>query len=541
LFNKTCATNTIMRLTQKPTVFTVLIGLGLLGLGVALAGTRLLSIGETRPIIEGRMQAYSSNWVSSIPPTLPYIPTYYRDVKPILEKNCVGCHTDGGIAPFSLDDPQKAVQHARATQLAVQTRRMPPWLPGGDSPKFQGDTRLTDDEITIIANWSWAGGPLGKVSDARPSVRPVLEKRTPDLSVDIGRDFKPDADLTDEYRCFLIDPKLSEARDLVGYNIKPGNARLVHHVLIFQATGRFLTEARQLEARQDGRGGWTCFGGPGIGNDALAAAAASQATDSDILSSGPDTLGYVGSWVPGQGAVQYPAGTGIPLKPGAQLVIQVHYNLLSGERGMDRTAAEMYFAQDRQKRKPISLMGLIAPVEIPCAGPYPTDPTDPCHRQAAYDSVRPYQEAWLTRLLEERALLGYCKANAPTSGIPAGKDQELMTRCDFTVNQDMTAYGTQGHMHTLGTRLRIELNPETDARKVLLDIPRWDFHWQSGYWFQQPVELRRGDRVRLTCVFDNSQQNQAWLNGKQGKPRYVVWGESTRDEMCVANLQTVKQ
>lgn len=511
-------------------------GLGLIG--GALAGTRWLSVGETRTRSSGIVQAFQTDWMSGQPKLLPYIPTYLKDVKPILSEHCVSCHTQGGIAPFSLQDAQAVADHARAVQLAVVSRRMPPWLPGGDGPKFKGEMRLSDDEIAVIANWSWAGAPMGKASDTKPSPAPILEKRQPDLSVDIGHDFSPDTSLTDEYRCFLIDPKLTSVRYLSGYDILPGNARLVHHVLIFQATGRFLDEARSLEQRQDGRGGWPCFGGPGIGNDAIATAAAAQVTDADFLSNGPNTLGYVGSWVPGVAAVQYPTGTGVVLKPGAQLVIQVHYNLLSGERGADRTAAQMYFSNE--KLRPISLLALAAPVEIPCAGAYPSDKTSACRREAGYDAVRPYQEDWLTQLLEGGALLKYCREQAPLNGVTPGRESEITTSCEFPITKDQLALGTQGHMHVLGTNLKIELNPDTPKRQVLLDIPRWDFHWQSGYWFQQPMPLHAGDRVRLTCTFDNSQQHQPWVNGKQGQPRYVVWGESTQDEMCVANLQTVK-
>ncbi len=511
-------------------------GLGVLG--GALAGSRLLSVGETRARPSGLMQASQTEWASSQPKLLPYIPTYFKDVKPILDQHCTSCHTAGGIAPFALDDAASVAEHARAAKIAVASKRMPPWLPGGEGPKFKGEMRLSDDEIAVIANWSWAGAPMGQASDAKPSLKLALEKRQPDLTVDIGRDFKPDTSLTDEYRCFLIDPQLTSTRYLSGYNILPGNARLVHHVLIFQATGRFLDEARTLEKKQDGRGGWSCFGGPGIGNDALATAAAAQVTDADFLSNGPDTLGYVGSWVPGVAAVKYPTGTGVVLKPGAQLVVQVHYNLIGGEGGADRTAAQMYFSDE--PLRPISLLGLVAPVEIPCAGAYPMDSSDRCNRNAGYDAVRPYQEDWLTKILEGGALLKYCREQAPLNGVTPGKEDEITTSCEFPISKDQLALGTQGHMHVLGTNLKIELNPDTPKHQVLLDIPRWDFHWQSGYWFQQPVPLRAGDRVRLTCTFDNSAQHQPWVNGAQGKPRYVVWGESTQDEMCVANLQTVK-
>jgi hypothetical protein len=43
------------------------------------------------------------------------------------------------------------------------------------------------------------------------------------------------------------------------------------------------------------------------------------------------------------------------------------------------------------------------------------------------------------------------------------------------------------------------------------------------------VPVEAGDRVRVTCRHD--------VSLRQGEPRYVVWGEGTTDEMCLAVLQ----
>ena len=53
--------------------------------------------------------------------------------------------------------------------------------------------------------------------------------------------------------------------------------------------------------------------------------------------------------------------------------------------------------------------------------------------------------------------------------------------------------------------------------------------------------MNPGDTVRISCTFDNSQKNQPYLNGEQQKPRYIVWGESTGEEMCLSFIQaTIK-
>ncbi len=523
-----------------------LTALGLSILGGALAGVQYIGVGETRPVRgyahQKHAKAQGLEVQSSIPKVLSYVPTYHEHVRPIFEKNCVGCHTQGGIAPFSLERPEDAFKQAQTVKNAVQTKRMPPFLPDGESPAFRDDLRLSDDEIAIIANWVWAGSPMGKLEKAAP-LPPRVVKPPFDLTVDIGRDFQPQSDYSDEYRCFLIDPKLEKPAWLSGYDVIPGNRAIVHHVVAYQVTGQFVKEARELEAKQDGRGGWTCYGGPNVGTGALRDVAIQAALSGETTTTAGNIevpgglLGYVGSWVPGGSSVRFPEGTGVELRAGAQLLVQVHYNLLAGN-GKDRTAVSFDFHKGDAKLKPLSLMGLAAPVEIPCPGVYPSDSSDPCHREAAYKVVERYQETWLTGILKSGLVASYCQQQLPTQGSSTGR---LTTTCDFPVSKPQIALGTQGHMHTRGLAVKIEVNPGTPKRIVALDIPRYDFNWQSSYFFKNPIKLEKGDKVRISCTFDNTQTMQPWENGKQAAPKYIVWGESTTDEMCVGYLQTVIQ
>jgi Copper type II ascorbate-dependent monooxygenase, C-terminal domain len=94
-------------------------------------------------------------------------------------------------------------------------------------------------------------------------------------------------------------------------------------------------------------------------------------------------------------------------------------------------------------------------------------------------------------------------------------------------------------MHLLGSAIRIELNPGTPRAKVLLDIPRWDFHWQNAYALARRVQARPGDVVRVTCRHDVGKRRQA-ASGVPTKARYVLWGEGTTDEMCLGILQVTR-
>ena len=100
------------------------------------------------------------------------------------------------------------------------------------------------------------------------------------------------------------------------------------------------------------------------------------------------------------------------------------------------------------------------------------------------------------------------------------------------------AWGASGHMHARGKELRIDLVHEDNTEECMLHIPKWDFNWQGSYRFKEPMALRAGDRVRITCTWDNSHENQpiGW-DGEQQESREITWGDGTFDEMCLGNLQ----
>jgi hypothetical protein len=96
-------------------------------------------------------------------------------------------------------------------------------------------------------------------------------------------------------------------------------------------------------------------------------------------------------------------------------------------------------------------------------------------------------------------------------------------------------------MHLRGIDIRVDLNPGTPTARTLLHIPHWDFHWQDAYYLAQPVDANAGDTIRVTCRFDNSARRQPVVWGKRLKPRYILWGEGTTDEMCLGLLQVASR
>nr|BFE81213.1 hypothetical protein GCM10020093_038140 [Planobispora longispora] len=107
--------------------------------------------------------------------------------------------------------------------------------------------------------------------------------------------------------------------------------------------------------------------------------------------------------------------------------------------------------------------------------------------------------------------------------------------CDQKAEAPGTVHATAGHMHLLGRAIKVELNPGTPGAKTLLDIPNYNFDEQAIRPLEQPVEVKAGDTLRVTCTHDAGLRRQ--LPALRDLPaRYVVWGEGTSDEMCLGLL-----
>mgnify|MGYP000344234800 CR=1 FL=1 len=89
------------------------------------------------------------------------VPTYYKDIAPILKQNCVSCHVAGGIAPFALDNPRNAVAYSTRIVQVTQSGYMPPWLPSADSEAYLNERKLSAASKKVLADWANAKTPLG--------------------------------------------------------------------------------------------------------------------------------------------------------------------------------------------------------------------------------------------------------------------------------------------------------------------------------------------------------------------------------------------
>jgi hypothetical protein len=452
-------------------------------------------------------------------------PDFAREVAPIVRETCTGCHRLGGIAPFAFRTEADLASRAAAIVAAVEGRRMPPWPPGAASPRYVGQAQRTLDDAdrSTLLRWAKAqlvrpGAPRSRTPVGAPPKR-TLAPRAGERVLDLRmpRPYRPSASggATDDYRCFLLDPGLTEDAFVTSAQIEPGSSRVVHHVILYRILPGSVADAQRIDRESKGQG-WTCFGGTGVPQ-----ARPAGSSPTSFL----DDAGWISAWAPGSGGDRLPAGIGIELPRGSRIVMQVHYNLLNGKRP-DRSRAVLTTVPGTAKLTPVQTTLLPAPIELPCAkgerGPL-------CDRTAAqFDQVRRFgQDA----ALFPTGLLLLCGKN------PAKPPAGPVSTCERTVIAPTTIYAVAGHLHLLGRSVKVELNPGTARSRVLLDIPRWDFHWQASYVLQQPVRAQPGDVLRVTCRHDPALR--ATIQPRP-QPRYVLWGEGTTDEMCLGILQVTR-
>ena len=435
---------------------------------------------------------------------VPDDPTYHAHARPIIEANCVACHADGQIAGFApLTETAVVLEVADDIAWHIRKRIMPPWMPSDRSPPLKRDRRLSESEIATIIAWAENGAPVGDEAAYQPPAATdgfdFVEVRA-DLVLQLDEAYTPPEDVQDDYRCFAFPLEVDAPQFVTGYEFIPDVTEMAHHNLVYLFDAR---AKRAIERRDyaDGKPGWTCYGGAGLGGGGEG----------------------IAGWAPGALPLLYPEGTGFLITPGQHIVVQMHYNL-SLTRQPDRSQIVLQLESAGSDLAELIEIPLAAPVEIPC----PAGVEGPqCEREAAVERVselfgrgnRDFPN-WLLRECEQ-TLADY----ADNTG------ENAIGFCDFPVTWPLTIFGVSGHMHELGRSFHLELNPgEADAR-LLLDIPRWDFHWQGNYEFVEPLEVSVGDVLRMTCVWDNSRSDD---------PRYVVWGEGTADEMCFGTLLALK-
>jgi len=379
--------------------------------------------------------------------------TFYKDVLPVLQRNCQSCHRPGEVAPMSLLTYEQARPWARAIKTAIATRQMPPWFADPAYGHFANERRLGAREIEAINSWVDAGAPAGNPSDAPPAL--VFENGwniKPDIVVEMPKPFQIPASGTINYKYVLVKGVFTEDMWVSAAEMRPGNSKVLHHgkVWVRPPGSNWMARAAYGEAYE--RETQSAV----LGNNAIE-------EGNDIL----------GKFNPGLGAQRFDMNGAAKFIPkGSDLVFELHYTT-SGEPTADA-----------------SRLGIVLAKQAP--------------------TTRYYFHAGPT---------------AMNLAIPVS-DGNAEVVSEITFGEEARLVYAQPHMHLRGKDFELRVvTPDKKMTTVLKGS--WNFEWQMGYQYAEPVALPKGSKLQFITHFDNSPANK--FNPDPTKK--VVWGPQNWDEM----------
>jgi len=419
--------------------------------------------------------------------------TFNKDVAPILFKNCVECHRPGEAAPMSLLSYKEARPWARSIREKVVSREMPPWHADPRVGQFSNDPSLTRDQIDTITAWVDGGAKEGDPRDLPPAPKFVegWGIGQPDLILKMPEEFTLEANGPDEYQIFLIDTGFTEDKYVQIAEARPGNRRIVHHMAAFvmpppQGAQQWKAPTREEMDKMFAELDPILYTvgvlrrlrpDVPVYNDGCQLPNGGGGNQLD--GGGQFQIGMMlTKFAPGGKPERWEPGTVRRIPAGSKILLQVHYSRTTGQVEKDRSMVGLVFAKQPPRKEVITSM----------------------------ISNNYFQ-------------------------IPPGAENHRVTAC-WTAPQDIHLISAAPHMHNRGKAMEIKVFYPDGRSEVLLNVPRYDFSWQTLYNFKQSIAIPKGTRFMVTGYLDNSVKNKNNPDPAQA----VRFGEPTYDEMMIGSI-----
>jgi mono/diheme cytochrome c family protein len=413
------------------------------------------------------------------------VPTFTKDVAPILYKNCVSCHRPGEIGPMPLISYQDARPWAKAIAAQVSTRQMPPWGADPHYGTFKNDRSLSQKEIDTIASWASGGAPKGDDADLPPAPRFASGwmRGEPDVVLEMPIDFEIPAEGQLDVTDFYVKAPFTEDVYVKALEVRPGAPQAVHHAGVYVIDrlpeGAKLINGRILSAE----------GKAMSRSDIARANGRSMRTENDKLL----------SFVPGRGYEEYQAGAGQRIKAGSYINFYMHYQP-TGVPVKDRSRIGLYLANSGATVTHQIYHDLSA------AGP--------------------------TTYIVDGKELGKLDSDDELPPIPPFVDDWTVVSV-HAITEPVTLHGLTPHLHLRGKSMKYTLVLPDGREEILLYVPRYDFNWQVYYELAAPKRIPSGSKVIVTTLFDNSLKNR--YNPAPQNP--VYWSDQSWDEMYAPQVR----
>lgn len=232
--------------------------------------------------------------------------SYSKQVAPILQSKCFGCHSPGNIGPIKMTNYNKVEGVADMIQEVLLSRRMPPWHADREFGSFVNDCSLSLEEQRTILRWIEQGAHKDDGADPLLTATPpthdwVLGK--PDAVVSLPKVEEIPATGVLEYRHIKVAAPFDHDVWVKGVVAKPDNTRVVHHLIV-----RAKEHANDDNNNQD---------------------------DAFLI-----------GWAPGSPEMFFPAGTGKLIKKGSILDFEMHYTT-SGREEKDQSSIGIYLTDQK--------------------------------------------------------------------------------------------------------------------------------------------------------------------------------------------------
>ena len=275
-------------------------------------------------------------------------PVFTKDVLPLLQEKCQGCHRPGEIGPMPLMTYEEVRPWAKAIKTSVATKKMPPWFADSAHGKFANDRSLTQKEIETITAWVDGGAKQGNPKDA-PAPKQWVQGWNipkPDMVVDLPVEIKVPAKGTVDYQYVLAPADFKEDTWVQMVEVRPSSPSVVHHVVVFirEPNSKWLRgeiePGKPWEAPPKRRAVETFGGG------------------SDILT----------IYTPGMVPDQWRPGLARKIPAGSDLIFQMHYTA-NGKDTVDKTRIGLVLAKEPPAERVLTLGAANTNFNIPPGDP----------------------------------------------------------------------------------------------------------------------------------------------------------------------------
>ena len=412
-------------------------------------------------------------------------PTFAADVAPILHEECASCHRPGDIAPMALLTYREVRPWSRAIKDKVVSREMPPWHAAPGGVPIRNARGLTQDEIDTIAAWVDGGAPLGDPAQLPPP--PTFSDdewhhpsgRPPDHVLPMPVEMEIPAQGELPYITLYSEIPFEEDVFANAIEMLPSNRSVVHHLSVNVTTlpeGTVLVDGRAQDAQ-----------GARLSDEAIRAA---RGSDSNALGGATKLICFV----PGRGFEMFRPGVAKRVPAGRALQWSLHYNA-TGRPETDRSRIGIWLSDAPVTHEMLSRT---------IGSPLPTTPDRTLPVIVNGEEV-PRREVPVIP--------------------PFADDWAIAMQTDVT--EPITFYAISPHMHLRGKDMRFRLVWPDGRDEVLLDVPRYDFNWQTEFELVEPLRIPAGSRLVVEGHYDNSPRNRY----NPAPHREVYWGEQSWDEM----------